>query len=389
MRAFAVHGLGGGFAYGIQESGAELIGMAETSFAQATRRLNLPGIPEYLKPWNDVPVNRPDLIFGCPPCAGFSVAGSGLAQHDNPTHPINDGIRDWFNWVTLTRPTIAVMESVPRTFLSEAGQNLWRPLAAELPDYGWCVVSYDNRMVGVPQKRVRSLLWGMRGGVPRVFGPAWGYYGHQMDLGNIVVVNAIGDLGDPTISWEIDESGWGHNVRPLGNSAPEFVMRSVPWGGNARKTAEIWSIWEELERRGKQRPSFLWRRLHPQRPSPVLLADAAERVAHYRGDERGAGDALRYLSGREVARLMGYPDRFRLVGHLRREVGPALCQAVSPAVGRWVGVEAGRLLEDTDPYRGPVRHVSYRDLTNVMLQTGDDAIDLLHGEVLERLTIEA
>lgn len=380
MRALAVHGLGGGFAYGVQESGAELIGMAETSFAQATRRLNLPGVPEHLKPWTNVPVLKPDLLFGCPPCAGFSVAGSGLTQHDNPSHPINDGIRDWFNWVELTQPTIAVMESVPRTFLSEAGQNLWRPLAAELPDYGWKVVSYDNRMVGVPQKRVRTLLWGMRGGVPRVFAPAWGRFGFQMD--DLVTVNSIGDLGDPVVSWEVDASGWGHVVRPLGDTAPEFVMRSVPWGGNARKTAEIWSIWEELERRGRQRPSFLWRRLHPQRPSPVLLADAAERVAHYHGDETGAGDALRYLSGREVARLMGYSDRFRLVGHLRREVGPALCQAVSPAVGRWVGVEAGRLLEDTDPYRGPTRHVSYLDLTSSAYEPGDEnpslaeAIDL-------------
>jgi len=60
---------------------------------------------------------------------------------------------------------------------------------------------------------------------------------------------------------------------------------------------------------------------------------------------------------------MGYPDSFRLAGHLRRDVGPALCQAVSPAVGRWVGIEAGRLLEADDPFLQAAGTVAYRDLT--------------------------
>lgn len=375
MKALAVHGLGGGFAYGVQVSGAELIGMLETEFAMATRRLNLPGVPDHIdkRSWPD---RSPDLLFGCPPCAGFSVAGSGLAQHDNPDHSINDGIRDWFVQVHRTRPSIAVLESVPRTFLSEAGMNLWKPLAFGLPNYGWTVVSYDNRMVGVPQKRIRTLLWGMKGGIPPVEPPAWAEFGDAA-LAHLTASNAIGDLGAPSFGTTIDDSGWGwgHVVKPVGDTAPEWVMRQTPWGGNARKTAELWSVWEELERRGRSRPSFLWRRLHPSRPSPVLLADACERVAHYQGPEDGAGDDLRFLSGREVARLMGYPDRFRLTGHLRRDVGPGLCQAVSPRVGHWVGIEASRLLEEGSPIGRP-RHVGYLDLTNPDFATADSPSEL-------------
>lgn len=356
MKALAVHGLGGGFAYGIQQSGIQLGGMLETNFGLLIRRQNLPSIPE--GGLNDRPPWRPELVFGCPPCAGFSVAGSGLAQHDNPNHKINDGIRDWFKVVQDTQPWIAVLESVPRTFFSPAGQDLWQPLvAAHLAGYGLTFVTYDNQQLGVPQKRVRTLMWAMKGGSPNIqLNWGWDLHYPPQDMHDVIHLERLttryklDDLGEPTISWEVDEAGWGHNVRPVGASAPDWVMRHVPWGGNARKTAENWDIWEELVRRGRQRPSFLWRRLHPHRPAPVLLADACERVAHYQGAETGANDELRYLSGREVARLMGYPNSFRLAGHLRRDVGPALCQAVSPAVGRWVGSEASRLLEESRPY---------------------------------------
>jgi site-specific DNA-cytosine methylase len=359
MKALAVHGLGGGFAYGVREGGGDLVGMLETNFGALIRRRNLPSVPEGTI--HDRPPSRLDLVFGCPPCAGFSVAGSGLVQHDNPSHPINDGIRDWFKVVQDTQPRIAVLESVPRTFFSPAGQDLWQPLVAScLAGYGITFVTYDNQQLGVPQKRVRTLMWAMKGGSPNV----QLQYTHNWSVGTFNVQGAIGDLGKPTIGWEVDEAGWGHNVRPVGESAPDWVMRYVPWGGNARKTAETWFIWEELVRRGRQRPSFLWRRLHPRRPAPVLLADACERVAHYQGAEEGGGDSLRYLSGREVARLMGYPDSFRLAGHLRRDVGPALCQAVSPAVGRWVGTESSRLLETDDPYLQTAGQVAYVDLTD-------------------------
>lgn len=376
MRALAVHGLGGGFAYGVIQAGGELSGEVETRFVQATRELNL---PERIR-WSADRLGEArlsdayaDLVFGCPPCAGFSVAGSGLAQHDNPMHPINDGIRNWFYAVYLAQPTLAVLESVPRTFFSPAGQALWQPLAARyLAGYGLTLASYDNQLVGVPQKRVRTLLWAMRGGCPDVQLP-WGQYptttgGWNRELHDTAW--AIDDLGAPTVGWTVDEEGWGHVTRPLTGQAPDWVMRYVPWGGTARKTAELSFIWEELQRRGRARPSFLWRRLHPSRPAPVLLADSIERTAHYQGPEGGAGDELRYISGRELARLMGYPDSFKLTGHLRRELGPALCQAVSPRVGYWVGTEASRLLEESRPYTrqadpGPTRSgVAYLDLTS-------------------------
>lgn len=358
MKALSVHGLGGGFAYGIRQSGWKLSGMAETAFGSKTRRLNLTEVPEAdAREPEPVLEDHVELIFGCPPCAGFSVAGSGLAQHDNPSHPINDGIRDWFRWVGVNQPEIAVLESVPRTFFSGAGQELWRPLAdAHLEGYGLNLVSYDNQQLGVPQKRIRTLLWAMKGGVPDV---------QIYENSRWNTEQAIDALGEPVVGWEIDAEGWGHIARPVNPvpPKPDWIMGFVPWGGNARKQAENLFIWEELHAAGRARPSFLWRRLHPQRPSPVLLADACERVAHYQGDEKGAGDRLRYLSGREVARLMGYPDAFQLAGHLRRDVGPALCQAVSPRVGQWVGTEAGRLLEEDAPFCGAVHQVKYTDLS--------------------------
>lgn len=372
MKALAVHGLGGGFAYGVQQSGIHLEGMLETNFASLIRRRNLPSVPE--GELHDRPTTRLDLVFGCPPCAGFSVAGSGLAQHDNPSHAINDGIRDWFKVVQDTQPQIAVLESVPRTFFSPAGQDLWQPLVqTHLAGYGITFVTYDNQQLGIPQKRVRTLMWAMKGGSPDV---QMNWKGYPW-----TTQQALNDLGEPTLGWEVDEAGWGHNIRPVGESAPDYVMRYVPWGGNARKTAEEWFIWEELLRRGRQRPSFLWRRLHPRRPAPVLLADACERVAHYKGSETGAGDSLRYLSGREVARLMGYPDSFHLAGHLRRDVGPSLCQAVSPAVGRWVGVEAGRLLEETDPFLSTsLDEPHYVDLTSGLGGKGAPSLASLSQE---------
>lgn len=358
MRSAALLGLAGGFAFGVRRGGGDVGIVFENGFGRPLVELNLPGaiyahgMPERVR--HDV-----DFAFGCPPCAGWSTASAGLDRKDNPDHPINDGIRAWFAGVETLRPAVACYESVLGHL--KRGQGLWGPLAHRLEEdgYRWCFVVYDNQGMGVPQRRERMTFWAWRTGGE--FEPA------QPRRDPSEYESAAAALSRAPQSW------WGPEFwdfhQALDDRVP--VHRLLPYvdlGSNVRRVpTEIWL--EHYHEPGVRDgwPSFTFRRLHPRRPAPVMMANALTTTVHYDDVDypyvRHDGVLLnnpgcRLITGRELAILMGYPLDFKLrwfehpgpaTAAERTQLSAWLTQAVSPAVGSWAAQTASIHLETVIP----------------------------------------
>lgn len=113
-------------------------------------------------------IGRVDLLAGGPPCQGFSSAG-----RRNPKDPRNKLVGAYLDLVTLLKPGMVLLENVPGItydFVTEEGNitNYSTQLIKELSkEYKVFTRLLKASNFGVPQKRSRFFLIGLRKGVKR------------------------------------------------------------------------------------------------------------------------------------------------------------------------------------------------------------------------------
>ena len=109
-----------------------------------------------------------DLLAGCPPCQGFSTLrtlNGGRHIHE----PMNDLVLEFLRFIHAFQPKALMMENVP-ALLDDVRLT---QVENELDDLGY---KYDAKILnaaefGVPQRRRRMILLGLREGSP-LFAPA-------------------------------------------------------------------------------------------------------------------------------------------------------------------------------------------------------------------------
>ena len=308
-----------------------------------------------------------DCVFGGAPCQGFSLIG-----HRALDDPRNGLVRHFVRLVAELRPRTFVFENVKgltvgrhRSFLEE--------LVAEFEGAGytvrlpWKVLNAAN--YGTPQSRQRLIVMGARGGVP-VPGypePTTGIAGRQKDLvglqGCPTCGDALGDLPDADSFPELlldDEaatgaygnpSAYASEMRCLSNSAWHFGYvrnwdRTVLTSSARTRHTDISQRRFAETQSGTVEPISRFFKLHEDGVSNTLRAgtDGARgaftspRPIHYRYN--------RCITVREMARLHGFPDWFRLHAtkwHGARQIG----NAVPPPLARVIAVEIAKALEIT------------------------------------------
>ena len=308
-----------------------------------------------------------DCVFGGAPCQGFSLIG-----HRALDDPRNGLVRHFVRLVAELRPRTFVFENVKgltvgrhRAFLEE--------LVAEFEDMGyavrlpWKVLNAANH--GTPQSRERLFVLGARGGVP-VPGypePTTGIAGHQRNIAGLpdspTCGDALGDLpdadrhpelldGDETEPGAFGEpSAYAGEMRCLSNSAWHFGHvrnwdRAILTSSARTRHTEISQRRFAETRPGTVEPISRFFKLHENGVSNTLRAgtDGARgaftspRPIHYRHD--------RCVTVREMARLHGFPDWFRLHAtkwHGARQIG----NAVPPPLARAIAAEVAKSLEVT------------------------------------------
>lgn len=188
----------GGLSWGFQEAGFEVLAANDNLHeACETFRLNhkdtaliegditVPAIKTLL--YDTIGKNKIDIVVGGPPCQGFSYAGKRFIND-----PRNFLFKEYINVVKKLNPKIIVMENVEGILTSNGGKT-FAGIQEEFKKLGYKTEARKLHavMFGVPQKRKRIILIGVKKGNPADLFPET----LLRDEKNYITVNdAIGDL---------------------------------------------------------------------------------------------------------------------------------------------------------------------------------------------------
>lgn len=366
----------GGFCEGVRLAGFNVEGAVEVDrFAAATYRHNFPEVPLYegdvrdfrqvdSDAWADhadrfaaLDSTIIDLVFGGPPCQGYSQIGTRLIDD-----PRNELYGEFVRILGDIKPRVFIMENVPNMLLMSKGIFKRRALAAFVEaGYSNC----DVRVVsahdfGVPQTRERAFFVGVRDGIdfPVAIGDWLTAVLPTLEEPGLTVGAAIGDLpkavsaDDSPLPYEstrkrnrflsemrLDREG-AHYAK-----APK--LRGVPRLLHNHHTKEIQERRSQLIRLlepGKKADSLpkeiwdgrrpeKWRRFHPDWPAHTLLAQMHRDLSEWVHPEHH-----RWITVREAARLQSFHDGFvfkssewQMLKQIGNAVPPLLGNAIAQA----------------------------------------------------------
>ena len=350
----------GGFTLGIKQAGFDIIGKRE-----ATGGFGVPAVEgnrELLGDF-DIEVGAPeswtplkaDLVFGNPPCSGFSNRSSmirGLnkdgevqrVQYTGYSAAPNQCMWDLIEYAAKCDPEIVIFESVQGAF--NKGRDLMQDLRNHLEirtgsKYHLYHVLHDVANLGGAQERKRYF-----------------WVASRIDFGvnpdpkqPKTVQNRISDLESVALG-----SMNGHDVEdtPRGRRVTELASK-VEWKANEvsgdvyRRALDLGAdleLWDEDLKSDKGITQFAPKRLDYSTPSNVLAGDALWRQVH--------PNLPRTLTHREVARLSGFPDEWNCEPYRSRKAnaywwGKGICVEA----GTWIGEAAFAALAGTpQPFKG-------------------------------------
>lgn len=274
------------------------------------------------------------VVFGGPPCQGFSTSNQRTRTLDNDKNWL---FREFVRVVRQTTPDWFVFENV-RGILETEGGVFVEHIVDEFEKIGYTVSSklLHAADYGVPQRRARFFIVGSSSGISYKF-PAPTHSTPN------TTHEAIADL--PTLNNGANTCELPYGQPPLsayaamlrGNeeaSKNNLVTRNgrdilrryrhIPQGGN----------WENIPDRlmgnyaDKSRcHTGIYRRLNSDEPS-VVIGNYRKNMLVHPTQDRG-------LSVREAARLQSFPDSFRFVGSIgfqQQQVGNAVPPLLAEAV---------------------------------------------------------
>ena len=277
------------------------------------------------------------IVFGGPPCQGFSTSNQKTRTTTNPQNWL---FTQYIRLVKLLRPEWIVFENVIGITQTESGHFL-DLIRSALSDAGYPTTQLILNAVdfGVPQRRTRVFLVGNR---------LNGQFSPPRPLKETVTVRAaIGDL--PYLL-----NGANVNSLPYGATPPSpyarrlrgalkscsnhlvtnnqpFVVRRyphIPQGGNWEDIPA--SLMRNYSNRSRCH-EWIYRRLSYDGPS-VVIGNYRKNMLIHPTQDRG-------LSVREAARLQSFPDSYEFKGSIglqQQQVGnavpPLLAKAVFKAI---------------------------------------------------------
>ena len=229
-----------------------------------------------------------NIIFGGPPCQGFSVAG--LRKPDDPRNQL---FKEYVRIVKHIEPDFVVVENVPGILTMENGK-VYQELIKQFADVGYpnmTVRILESATFGVPQLRTRAIFIGNRLGIKNP------YPQEIFSKDNYKTIeDAIEDLKyvprDSTINHE-----WTKHSKNI-----EDKIALIPPGG---------SLYESFR--------DAYKRQYKGVPSMTVKENHGGCHVHY--------ELNRVLSAREMARLQTFPDDFIFCGTFKRaywQIGNAL-----------------------------------------------------------------
>lgn len=285
------------------------------------------------------PFSPEDLIvFGGPPCQGFSTSNQRTRSADNQK---NWMFQAFIAFVKRTKPAWVIFENVRGILETERGLFA-KQIRKDLEKLGYrCEEGLLNAAdFGVPQSRSRFFIVGRLGENPPTLPDGCG-------AATVSVDDALHDLPELANGADVDilpyradaRSDYARRMRKgltectghmVSRNAEAIIKRYpfIPQGGN-------WAdIPEEMMGSYKDRTrchTGIYRRLDSEKPS-VVIGNFRKNMLIHPHEHRG-------LSVREAARLQSFPDNFVFKGSIglrQQQVGNAVPPLLAEAVFRKV-----------------------------------------------------
>lgn len=230
-----------------------------------------------------------DLMAGCPPCQGFSTLRT-LNGGRTVVEPANDLVHDFLGFVRAFRPKTVMMENVPALLTDDRLKEVRRSLTemAYSSDAGL----FDAKRYGVPQRRLRLIMFASRGSVCPPF--ALPVRGQRTVSGRIRRLPDPGKLEDPL-----------HNYAVRRSERVMSLIRRIPKDGGSRTDLPN----EDQLDCHKRSNGFkdVYGRMAWNKPAPTMTGGCINpskgRFLHPIED--------RAITLREAAMLQGFPSRYK------------------------------------------------------------------------------
>lgn len=300
-----------------------------------------------------------DVVFGGPPCQGFSVMGKRSSKD-----PRNRNLQHFHRLLDELQPRYLVVENVPG--LASLGTHL-KQFISKCRDSGYYILEpivLDAASFGVPQQRRRLFLFGYRRGVraPKHPEPTHvsrgatknGSNGNLLPLGPSVM-DAIGDLpdvdrirsliGSDSVRQKL--TGGGSYARAMRNELCDDLDFAHPreYDSLLLTCSQRIEHTEACRKRfgntepGRVEPRSRLMRLSPDGVAHTLRAGTLPDRGSFMSPRPIHPTSPRCITVREAARLHSFPDWFRFhmtKWHGLRQIGnsvpPLLARAVAASV---------------------------------------------------------
>lgn len=276
---------------------------------------------------------NPFILFGGPPCQGFSTSNTKTRNLDNQNNSL---FFEYIRQINELRPEWFVFENVEGITSFEKGTVISR-LEKEFEKLGyktkWKVLTASD--YGVPQNRNRFFMIGNRLGIDYIF--------PEKSETIITVHEAIKDLPKLSNGDSFDNLNYkkvktnpyielmrGESLKSSQNyvsKSKEYVLERY----KHIKPGQNWkAIPEELMSNYKNTAnchSGIYKRLDPKKPS-VVIANYRKNMLIHPYENRG-------LSVREAARIQSFPDNFLFKGNLsfqQQQIGNAVPPLLAKAI---------------------------------------------------------
>lgn len=375
-RALSLFSGAGGFCEGMKLAGFDVAAAVEHDrYACETYRHNYPDTTLYegdITDFNDFSpaklareygVQDIDVVFGGPPCQGYSQIGTRDLKD-----PRNRLYREYIRTLQIAKPAIFVMENVPNMLLLRKG--MFRDEAMEeFADAGYPkveVLLLDASEFGVPQQRRRVFYFGVRkdlqGRVTEMKGLLLAALEKLKTPRAATVWDAIGDLPARVVDsgqtlpypqrsklsafareMRLDTNGKLYSRAAKLSSGIRTLDESRLYNHHTKEIQERRLALIKLLKPGAKANSLpkevwdgtrpeKWRRLHPAEPAYTLLAQMHRDLSEFVHPKLD-----RWITVREALRLQSFHDGFVPMSsewQQLKQIGNAVPPLLAHAVGR-------------------------------------------------------
>jgi DNA (cytosine-5)-methyltransferase 1 len=281
-------------------------------------------------------LKEPTIIFGGPPCRGFSTSNQRTRSASNPSNWL---FREYTRFVKVIRPDWIVFENVRGILETEQGAFLAH-ITRELKKLGYTLSLgiLNAKHFGIPQDRSRLFIVGSLHGVtvplPTI-----------KTKRPVTVREALSDLpslenGDSydMLRYPIKaSSSYARGMRgTLTRCSGHIVTCNAPYVLKRYRHIRQGGNWEQIPKRLMRNyadPSRchtgIYYRLKDNEPS-IVIGNFRKNMLIHPWQDRG-------LSVREAARLQSFPDWFQFTGSIgfqQQQVGNAVPPLLAKAVFR-------------------------------------------------------